>query len=108
MNPAPYTIITFPFLFAIMFGDFGHGILMFLFALYLIRNENKLKHEKNLGEIWDVIFGGRYVIVLMGAFSVYTGLIYNDCFSKAMGASQWRPPEFEHAVGGGEVRCPWP
>lgn len=36
MNPAPFSIITFPFLFGVMFGDFGHGFLMTLVALFLI------------------------------------------------------------------------
>ena len=39
---APWTIISFPFLFAIMFGDTGHGTIMLLFALYLILREKQL------------------------------------------------------------------
>ncbi|NWU75297.1 VPP2 ATPase, partial [Onychorhynchus coronatus] len=84
VNPALYTIITFPFFFAVMFGDFGHGLLMFLFALLTILYENHPRLKRSHDEIMKMLFEGRYVILLMGLFSIYTGLIYNDCFSKSI------------------------
>ena len=44
-NPAVYTVITFPFLFAVMFGDWGHGICLLLGALVLIARESKLSGQ---------------------------------------------------------------
>ncbi|KAJ9186511.1 hypothetical protein P3X46_002075 [Hevea brasiliensis] len=79
-NPSVYTIITFPFLFAVMFGDWGHGICLLLVTLYLIIREKKLSSKK-LGDIMEMTFSGRYVIMMMAIFSIYTGLIYNEFFS---------------------------
>uniref|UniRef100_A0A7N9AM82 V-type proton ATPase subunit a n=1 Tax=Mastacembelus armatus TaxID=205130 RepID=A0A7N9AM82_9TELE len=84
INPAPYTIITFPFLFAVMFGDMGHGVVMTCAALYLVIRESRLLAQKSDNEMFNMVFAGRYIILLMGIFSIYTGIIYNDCFSKSL------------------------
>ncbi|EDW32169.1 GL10577 [Drosophila persimilis] len=95
INPAPYTIITFPFLFAVMFGDFGHGILVTLFALLLIWKEKNIAESqqaaKEENEILNILFAGRYIVLLMGLFSIYMGLIYNDALSKSLNlfGSSW-------------------
>ncbi|WRX33425.1 V-type ATPase [Theobroma cacao] len=80
-NPAVYTVITFPFLFAVMFGDWGHGICLLLGAL-------------KLGSFMEMLFGGRYVLLLMSLFSIYCGLIYNEFFSVPF-----------HIFGGSAYKC---
>ncbi|CAJ1979366.1 unnamed protein product [Sphenostylis stenocarpa] len=117
-NPAVYTTIIFPFLFAVMFGDWGHGICLLLGALVLIARENKLSTQylemyygnnsivlhtsakelhnflsfcsalgigikcitvilfdfcQRLGSFMEMLFGGRYVLLLMDAHT--TGLV---------------------------------
>uniref|UniRef100_A0AAY4C1G7 V-type proton ATPase subunit a n=1 Tax=Denticeps clupeoides TaxID=299321 RepID=A0AAY4C1G7_9TELE len=91
VNPALYTTITFPFLFAVMFGDVGHGLLMAVAALWMVLEEKDPKLRNNTNEIWRMLFGGRYLILLMGLFSVYTGAIYNECFSRRLSpfTSSW-------------------
>jgi len=50
VNPGLFAIITFPFLFAVMFGDIGHGTIVFLAAVYMILAERKLA-KADLGEV---------------------------------------------------------
>ncbi|XP_049341404.1 V-type proton ATPase 116 kDa subunit a 1 isoform X3 [Astyanax mexicanus] len=89
VNPTPYTIITFPFLFAVMFGDCGHGLVLTLLAVWVIVQQKKLSCCRS--EFVVVLVEGRFIILLMGLFSIYTGLIYNDCFSKSFSiyGSSW-------------------
>ncbi|KAG2348368.1 V0/A0 complex, 116-kDa subunit of ATPase [Suillus weaverae] len=94
VNPGLFAIVTFPFLFAVMFGDIGHGLIIFFAALYMIFQEKKWARQE-LNEIVGQFFYGRYIILLMGMFSVYTGLMYNDIFSKSLHIwhSGWDFPE---------------
>jgi len=83
INPTVFSIITFPFLFGVMFGDVGHGIMMLLFVLFLIAREKAFMKE-GLNEMVQTCFDGRYIIVLMSLFSIYCGFMYNECFSVPM------------------------
>ena len=51
---APWTIITFPFIFAVMFGDTGHGIIMLLGAIGFIAFEKKIEAAKIRDEVSDL------------------------------------------------------
>ncbi|KAK0442909.1 V-type ATPase, V0 complex, 116kDa subunit family [Armillaria borealis] len=91
-----------PGLFAVvMFGDIGHGFIIFFAALYMILAERKLS-KSDLGEIFGQFFFGRYIILLMGIFSIYTGFMYNDIFSKSLHIwrSGWDFPDGEGKVTG--------
>jgi len=61
-----------------MFGDIGHGLVLFIFALYLcIFNKSIMKSKS----ILSAMVPYRYFFALMGFFSLYCGLLNNDFLS---------------------------
>jgi len=72
VNPAVFTIVSFPFLFGVMFGDIMHGTLLFVFASYLCLS--KREHGTLAAQLAPI----RYLFLLMGVFAIFNGLIYND------------------------------
>lgn len=76
VNPAVFACVTFPFLFGVMFGDMGHGSLMFVFAMFLCFASEKLR-----GSALDAFVQIRYLLLLMSIFAMYNGLIYNEFFA---------------------------
>jgi V-type H+-transporting ATPase subunit a len=73
INPAIFTTVTFPFFFGVMFGDMGHGLILFLLGLYLVFNNAALA-KSSMSFVCQL----RYMVLMMGFFAFYCGWIYND------------------------------
>ncbi|CAN0497176.1 unnamed protein product, partial [Ectocarpus sp. 8 AP-2014] len=84
-NPALFTAASFPFLYGIMFGDIGHGTVIMFLGLFLVFTHGSVAASNEspspLLPIPTYSYLARYMITMMGFFSVYAGLIYNDFFS---------------------------
>ena len=82
VNPGLFTIITFPFMFGVMFGDIGHGGLILLLSIWLV-----LKKDEILKTMPDLkmLIKTRYFFLLCGFFAFFNGWIYNDFFAMPLG-----------------------
>jgi V-type H+-transporting ATPase subunit a len=75
INPAVFTAASFPFLFGVMFGDACHGLVFLILGIFLIV---KGEEWKRAGGIRKKLAELRYLVALMGFFSTYNGVVYND------------------------------
>ena len=62
-----------------MFGDLGHGSIIFMFASFMTLFNSWLK-----GGILDILLPYRYLFLLLGFMSAYAGLLYNEFFALPM------------------------
>ena len=80
INPAIFNIVFFPFFFGVMFGDIGHGIIIFLFAIYLIYYNNTI-NNKSGKSLLKLLTKFRYFLLLLSISSIYCGFLYNEFMS---------------------------
>ena len=82
INPALFTIISFPFLFGVMFGDMGHGVIMgsswfmALIAAFMIWKERQMLADKKMNEMVKMLLSESsqvrlYLDVLLTASPVH-------------------------------------
>jgi len=65
-----------------MFGDIGHGFLLFLFGAYLTMQKDEIiKQNSPL----KAALPARYLLLFMGFFAFYCGWMYNDFLSIPLG-----------------------
>ena len=77
INPAIFQVVSFPFLYAVMYGDYGHGFIFFLLGSVLCLFESKLRKIPSMKGLLVT----RYFWLMMGFFACYNGLIYNEFFA---------------------------
>ena len=82
INPGLFTIITFPFMFGVMFGDIGHGGLILILSIWLV-----LKKDEILKTMPDLkmLVKTRYFFLMCGFFAFFNGWIYDDFFATPLG-----------------------
>jgi len=77
INPAVFSIVTYPFLFSVMYGDWGHGCIFLVPALFLVFGEPYLRSNKSL----KLLLKLRYLILMTAIFTIWNGLVYNEFFA---------------------------
>lgn len=74
INPAIFQVAIFPFLFGMMFGDALHGLILLVIALYMIKKEKTMV----VPEILQMVFDGRYALLVCAPWCIFFGLLYSD------------------------------
>lgn len=69
VNPTPVLAITFPLIFGLMFGDLGHGLVLFIAGLFVYKR------------VADVALKSLGLIVSMcGLFAIFFGALFGEAF----------------------------
>ena len=90
IDPTVLWTVTYPLFFGLMFGDVGHGLLVFVASailLYAKRRGTRYPEQSfgGLGSLFNMILDGSGLLMLGGAAAIVFGLLYGTF----MGSEQW-------------------
>ncbi|MHA2408362.1 MAG: V-type ATP synthase subunit I, partial [Candidatus Ranarchaeia archaeon] len=86
LDPTLLVAITFPIIFGMMFGDLGHGAILFLVGVLAYFYS---KTPKPKGEIVGYFTKGSVLLILSGLASMFFGLLYAECFGWELVEELW-------------------
>ncbi len=72
LDPTPFMALSFPILFGLMFGDFGHGLILFAGGLGIYLMLKKSSGIKNMA----------WIITMCGVAAMAAGLLYGEFFGQ--------------------------
>lgn len=84
LNPAVFTVASFPFLFGVMFGDLGHGAILLGFALLVLYSKPHNPKKDFVSGVISACQPFRFLFLSMALFAVYSGLMYNEFFGMSL------------------------
>ncbi|EIJ87694.1 V-type H+-transporting ATPase subunit a [Nematocida parisii] len=82
INPTIFSVSTFPFLFGVMFGDVGHGLIFIGMGFYFLRKQK----VTDLPDLVEILYNARYLFIFMGLWAVYFGFLYGDFMGCSFGS----------------------
>jgi len=90
IDPTVLWVVTYPLFFGLMFGDVGHGLLVFLVStglLYAKKKGTRFAEQSfaGLGSLFNMILDGAGLLILGGAAATVFGFLYGT----VMGSEEW-------------------
>ena len=90
IDPTVLWTVTYPLFFGLMFGDVGHGLLVFMVSAILLhakRRGTRYPEQSfgGLGSLFNMILDGSGLLMLGGVAAIVFGLLYGTF----MGSEQW-------------------
>jgi V/A-type H+-transporting ATPase subunit I len=81
IDPTIFWLFSFPIIFGLMFGDIGHGALLFAGGVLLFYVKKKgVKISGAFGQIVNYPFSGAPLLLMCGITSIIIGFLYGEAF----------------------------